>query len=440
MTAGAAAQGGEPRKALATPAQGLISGGVRPTLHIFMVTIGTAGDVYPMIGLGRALRSRGHRVSFAVNERFEAEVRAAGLDFRPLGNDAQWRAVFENPRWYHPRHGLEFFFRTALMPMIGPVCAAITDAAGDDRARDDLVVVAAVHVFGAHIAHRRHGIPFASVCLQPSTHRWVLPDDTLQAAPKESELALRLRAALRFVGAKWLNDDAALLQPNGSAQVGLFPQWFAITPAAWPERSVFSGFPLYDGAVDAPLPPEADAFFARDEPVVLINPGSNVHWARDFCAAAVAACERLGCRAALLTRYGDQVAIADPQRIRRFDFLPLGPALSRAAAMIHHGGISTVGRCLAAGVPQLLAPLGYDHPDNAHTLEHLGVAINVGKGDLRVETVAAALDQILQSPAYRARAQALADKMSETNDLGPACLAIEGLVHRPIRMMQSNGS
>src|SRR5208337_4386644 len=54
-------------------------------LRILLPTIGSSGDVHPVIGLGRALRARGHSVTVATNEIFSGQIRENGLDFIALG-------------------------------------------------------------------------------------------------------------------------------------------------------------------------------------------------------------------------------------------------------------------------------------------------------------------------------------------------------------------
>jgi len=49
-------------------------------LDILLPTIGSAGDVHPVIELGSALKERGHHATVVTNQFFEQQVRDAGLD------------------------------------------------------------------------------------------------------------------------------------------------------------------------------------------------------------------------------------------------------------------------------------------------------------------------------------------------------------------------
>jgi UDP:flavonoid glycosyltransferase YjiC (YdhE family) len=88
----------------------------------------------------------------------------------------------------------------------------------------------------------------------------------------------------------------------------------------------------------------------------------------------VDACRRLGRRGLLLSRYRDQLPADLPPGVRHFDYVPLSRVLPRAAALVSHGGIGTLSQALAAGIPQLIMPLGFDQFDNAARLGRLGVA------------------------------------------------------------------
>jgi sterol 3beta-glucosyltransferase len=50
-------------------------------MRICILTVGTRGDVQPYVALGTALRSAGHAVKLATVKRYEALVKAYGLDF-----------------------------------------------------------------------------------------------------------------------------------------------------------------------------------------------------------------------------------------------------------------------------------------------------------------------------------------------------------------------
>ena len=90
-------------------------------------------------------------------------------------------------------------------------------------------------------------------------------------------------------------------------------------------------------------------------------------------------------------------------------------------AIIHHGGIGTMGQAFAAGKPQVVLAVGADRPDNAARLQRLEVGAFIPPPLWQPETVADALRKLIESPRVRARAQELGHQVRTANAIGAAC-------------------
>ena len=55
-------------------------------MHVLLIPFGSAGDVHPFLGIALALRARGHRVTFLLNEYFGPLARSLGFESVPLGD------------------------------------------------------------------------------------------------------------------------------------------------------------------------------------------------------------------------------------------------------------------------------------------------------------------------------------------------------------------
>ena len=53
-------------------------------MHVILATVGTDGDVFPHVGLGAALRTRGHRVTLAAPVTYRVRADSIDLEFCPL--------------------------------------------------------------------------------------------------------------------------------------------------------------------------------------------------------------------------------------------------------------------------------------------------------------------------------------------------------------------
>ena len=131
----------------------------------------------------------------------------------------------------------------------------------------------------------------------------------------------------------------------------LFPEWFAPPQPDWPNNLVQTGFPLWDERTDAGLAPEVKEFLDAGEPPIVFTPGSANIFGKRFFGAAIEACQRLGHRGILLTRFPEQIPDRLPSGVRHFDYIPFSLLPPKAAALVHHGGIGTTAQALAAGSP-----------------------------------------------------------------------------------------
>ncbi|MGN4155880.1 glycosyltransferase, partial [Burkholderia gladioli] len=57
---------------------------------MIITAIGSAGDVYPLLGVGRALAERGHEVVFCTHPQFEASALRCGFRFVAIGTAEEY--------------------------------------------------------------------------------------------------------------------------------------------------------------------------------------------------------------------------------------------------------------------------------------------------------------------------------------------------------------
>jgi UDP:flavonoid glycosyltransferase YjiC (YdhE family) len=176
---------------------------------------------------------------------------------------------------------------------------------------------------------------------------------------------------------------------------------------------VLTRFPLYDEDAVRPPDPALERFLAAGEAPILFTPGSANMWAREFFAAALDACRRLGRRAVFATHFPEQLPADLPDSVACFDYIPFSRLFPRCAAVVHHGGIGTTSQALAAGVPQLVMPMAHDQPDQAQRLAAFGVGDSLPPARFRGPAVAEKLGALLASPAVASACAELRRKMEQ---------------------------
>ena len=412
-------------------------------VKVLLVPVGSAGDMHPFIGLGLALRGRGHDVTVVAHAHFEPLLRQVGLACVPVGQAEDYETATQNPDLWHPRKGLRSVVNLVLA-MVESHYRIIRDS----YVKGETVVAAAGVAFGARCAREKLGVPLATIHLQP-TCLW-----SAHQAPRFPLLPMPdwlppPAKRLMYRAIDWAADRTCAAQINAfradlelppvscifhhwwhSPQrvIGLFPDWFAAPQPDWPPQTVLTGFNRYDRSDVVDLPADLARFLDAGDPPLVFTPGSANRHGRRFFDAAAEACRRLDRRGVFLTPFAEQVPDPLPTNLRHFDYVPLGQLLPRAAALIHHGGIGTLAQGLAAGLPQLLMPMSHDQPDNAQRLQRLGVGDSLSRRAFRGPAVARRLARLLDSPAVHAACRATAQKMRDRSSIADTCTAIEQLV------------
>ena len=412
-------------------------------LRVLLPTIGSSGDVHPVLGLGCALKARGHDVIVVTNGIFSGQVRENGLGFIELGTAEEAERIMRDPDLWHPRRGFASIVRGAILPNIRRLHGIIADHRGSST-----VVAATTLCLGARVAQESLGVPTATLHLQPSVIRSLVDGGRLGYFDLGPGMPRAVKRALF-----WLMDNVyvePLIGPPLNAfraslglspargifstyihsprlVLGLFPEWFARPQPDWPANTHLAGFVLHDEA-GRPVTAEAEDFLGSGPPPLLVTAGSAATDRGEFFRHTVAACAGLGVRAMLVTNHPAQLPRNLPRGIGAFPYLPFSRVLPRCAGIVYHGGIGTLAQATRAGVPQLVVPNAHDQPDNGQRIERLGLGIMAGQRAYgRGKGAAGAIGRLLGSPAIRERCREFAPRVDGEAALRRACELIEGL-------------
>ncbi len=413
-------------------------------MRVLLIPVGSHGDVHPFLGLAQALRGRGHRVTFLINEHFGPLVRGLGFEMAPIGEADVFEEGLRDPDLWHPTKAFPVVIRSVLehariaYPLIEELYVpGETVAAGGSLA------------FSMRLAQETLGLPAATVHLQPgilhSDHeppvypgfetprwwpRWFKRPffNLIFARVVDPNVAPGLNALRAELGLPPVRDVLRTWSHSPSRILGFFPSWFAPIQPDWPPQTRLVGFPLYDERDATPMPPELDGYLEAGPPPIAFTPGSaNIH-GRPFFEAAIDACRLLGRRGLLLTRHPEQIPAELPEGVRHVSYAPFSQLLPRVSALVHHGGIGTAAQGMASGIPQLVMPLGHDQYDNAARMRRLGVARSLLPGRFRGPAVAAALRELLDHAEVADSCRRVASRFAEdSRAMERAAEAIETL-------------
>ncbi len=407
--------------------------------------MGSVGDVYPYLGIGRALRQRGHDVVVLANDYYAPAIEAVGLEHGSIGPAEEQEALLSDPMAWHRRRGWRVWLRRGARLPMQRIYAAVEAR----YVRGTTVVAGSWGGLGARVAHDHLGVPMATLHLEPDKFQSVhqtspMPAPFLHAAwlphwYKRFEFRMvnaweidrvvvpRLNAFRAELGLPPVRNIAASWWHAPQKTLALFPAWWAAPQPDWPAQAVVTGFPLWDAAA-TDASEDALAFAAAGPPPVVICPGVINYQARHFYAAAVAACASLGLRAVAIAKRRELLPEELPPGVRHFRYVPFSALLPRAAAVVHHAGIGTAAQALACGTPQLVTPPMHFHRDTAARLRGLGVGSSVAPARFRERAVARALDRLITSPSVKRAAREVAARVDTTGAMQQICRELESLI------------
>ncbi|MDW8327966.1 MAG: glycosyltransferase, partial [Anaerolineales bacterium] len=202
-------------------------------------------------------------------------------------------------------------------------------------------------------------------------------------------------------------------------------------PEDWPAAHVVTGYWWLPSDPTYTPPPALEQFLA-DSPLPIYIGFGNLpsEQPRATLALIAEAATRAGLRAVVLADTTIARSLALPASVFTVPFIPHEWLFPRVAAAVHRGGAGTTAASLRAGLPTLVVPSASDGFFWGARIAALGAGPQpLPRYKLTAPRLAEALVQLVSDPAGRARAQAVAEKLSREDGAG---LATE-LIRRGLR-------
>ena len=382
-------------------------------MRILLSTIGSRGDVQPLVALALELKGRGQDVHLCVPPDFREWIEGLGMTLTPIGPELRptGRAT--------PEASPPTPEQLALLRQ-GTVRGQFETIAAAAEGCDAIVGATALQLATPSIAESK-GVPyvFAAFCpaVLPSPHHAppvlsMLGDAPAPEAPDYAalwaaearrwnelwgELLNAERASLglspvddvlsyMLTARPWLAADSELAPwpgPNGQA---------VLQPGAWIMRD------------ERPLSPELEAFLAACEPPVYLGFGS-IRAPEGLTDTTIGAARVLGRRVVVSRGWAGLSTEAEAPDVLAIGEVNQQALFPRLAAVVHHGGAGTTTAAARAGAPQVVVPQHYDQHSWAQRVHQLGIGAAHPPGALSPESLTDALESALR-PDVVARARA----------------------------------
>ena len=318
-------------------------------MRVLLSTIGSRGDVQPLVALAHQLKALGQEVHLCVPPDFREWIEGLGMPVTPVGPEVsstgKASATAAPPT---PEKRLQM-----IEGMISSQYEAVTKAS---EGCDIILGATGLQVATRSVAEKR-GIPyiFAAFCpaVLPSPHHpppvYGMRGQTPASATADNRELWKRDAAVfndSFGAALSAYRASVGMAPIGDARDHIFTDqpWLAADPilAPWPEPADPAVFQTGAWILpdERPLSAELEAFLAAGTPPIYFGFGS-IRAPQDLSRVMVQTARDLGCRAVILRGWAE-LTIADSAS----DCLVIGEVnqqalFKRVAAAVHHGGAGT---------------------------------------------------------------------------------------------------
>lgn len=417
-------------------------------MQIVIFTVGTEGDVRPLVALGVGLQQAGHRVRIATDPQCADLVLEHGLDFAPLRGDFQdW---MRNDKKAMSKALSPLALASAARRRLKSM-AATWPAQGLRATQDADLLIGNGMVFHLAAALGEYlGLPVVETQLVPTlpSHQPpLLPlPEWARSLPGPINVALGhatqmfiwhilrpaynevVRPALRLAPYPWLGPYT--YRPRSHLRLFAYSPTLVEPPADLPSNVRVTGpWQLQEGSTWQP-PAGLTHFLNDGPPPVYIGFGSMIGPdGGRFTDLVLQAVRKTGKRLVLAAGWGGLRSDDDNEdgRIFRIERAPHDWLFPKMALAVHHGGAGTTTAAARAGIASVVVPFFGDQPFWGQRLEKLGVAPPpLDRERLTVDALASAI-MSADSDDMRRNAVALGERMRAEEGIALAIAAIENL-------------
>ncbi|MGF2035073.1 MAG: glycosyltransferase [Nostoc sp. CmiVER01] len=384
---------------------------------IVITSNGTLGDNLPYIALGKALKTRGHKIRTVVNEAVHSYVLKAGLEaatgYPRIGaeevrRNAQVWNQLPSLRAQSPDKTKSVKHKHNILHAWNRLFEACDDA--------DILISDFEQDTLAGVIADTYDLCWVRACVTPCYQCYSSPQ--IKDKSYYHNWWLDNKKSNRFLLAA--SPHFSQLSPEYS-QVNQTGFWF-YEDSDWRDEE----------------PSKEIREFVEQEPkpLVLSYSSQPLENPQEIVSVHVRAAAKLGRRILIHQGWADFNQSHLPSDIDWDNvmfangFVAHDWLFSRAAAVITHGGVGTIARSLRNGCPLLVEPFAFDQFFNALQVQKLGVGAAMDSQKLTADRVANVLEKKVLTPDYKRRTVEVGEKINAEQGLITACDLIENWLSR----------
>jgi vancomycin aglycone glucosyltransferase len=388
-------------------------------MRVLLSTIGSRGDVQPLVALASHLKAFGHEARVCVPPDFREWIESLGIPVTSIGPEVRKFAA-SRPMAAQPQAPLTPEQRRQMMEA---TVATQFETVAAAAAGCDIIVAATALQIAARSVAEKMGIPYIfaaySPVVLPSPHHPPPPLPPLPGEappPTNDNRELWARDAARFndlFGAALNAHRASLgLAPVNDVRSHMFTDrpWLAADPTLgpWPDPELEGVFQTGAWILpdERPLSCELETFLESDDPPIYFGFGSTLA-PQDMGQVMLQTARTLRRRAIVSRGWFDVSLVENEPDCLSIGEVNLHALFPRVAAAVHHGGAGTTTAAALAGAPQVVIPNRYDQHYWAQRVPILGIGSAHAPGAPTIDSLTSALERTLR-PDVATRARSIA--------------------------------
>jgi zeaxanthin glucosyltransferase len=412
--------------------------------YIGFLSLYATGHLNPSMAFGKALRERGHSVTFFNLADTGQAIRESGLEFVPFGleeyPEGALQQSFEKMGKLQGAAGFQYF----LERMITLARASFRDLPGLIKAHQiDALVIDQLFPGGATVAQHL-GLSYASLANAAATNRErSVPPPTLPWGydASESGMARNEKAWQQIAQAftPWREAENAqrkawglapyddVLEDSFSplAQISQMVEAFDFPRKELPSTLHYVG-PLRHRSARRPVSFPWERL--NGKPLIYASMGTLQNNLQGTFRTMMDACAPLDVQV-VLSLGGSALPVSElgeiPRNVVLVPYAPQLELLARAKLCITHAGLNTALDALTYGVPMVAIPITNDQPGVAARIEWTGTGETLPLDQLDAERLRELVVKVMGEPRYRRRARAMQEAIAFTSPLERACEILE---------------
>jgi MGT family glycosyltransferase len=378
--------------------------------RFLLLTWNGAGNQPPAVAIAQALKSRGHKITFAGYENQRSYFTERDFSFVILERSAtKWR---EDNRERMFAIKLEAVWASFDHLKVVPRLV--------EREHCDALIIDCL-MFGALAAAEKFQLP-AIALVHSAPGALMPPKGQFEALLLDPVNQVRTQAGLSAIKTLWeawarfpaFSNSIRQLDPLASQAPRSFcyfgPMAEVVSRSGWksPWRSS-------DG-----------------RPLILVSFSTGTYWDQTSrILRTLKALSRSDCRVLVTAGSAEIDPLMVPDNAIVVGHVPHDDILPKAALTVTHAGHGTVTASLKYGVPLLCLPNPVaDQPILASQVESLGCGISLDGEQATPAEIKEAVDRLLVNPSYTASARGLAETISRSHGVSSAATEIEALLDR----------